>query len=221
VAQVWRRQTFMAAVDELDPDLARSILAEAMPSTLSVLMANSGSALPKSLSAVLSAAWTFSRMLHATKSNISFGDGDAPSHFRAFVPELGVDLSSPDRVELVKRCDIAMGGGIEKVGACIMLGLVREVPKEIEEHTSGSRRKKRIELQQIVVRRAQARWLCESLGCLRVILFCDYRCFVSARSLVQERTRSRKRCRAVDVRTVRSVRRDGGANKKPAGLQSR
>jgi hypothetical protein len=157
VAQVWRRQTYTAAVDELDPELAYSILTEAMPSTLSVLVANSGSTLPKSLSAVLSAAWSFSRMLHAAQSNISFGDGDAPSHFRAFVPELGADLSSPERIELVKRCDIVMGGGIEKVGACIMIGLVREVPKEIEEHTSGSRRRKRIELQQIVVRRAQAR----------------------------------------------------------------
>ncbi|KAJ6561992.1 hypothetical protein B0H19DRAFT_1210041 [Mycena capillaripes] len=110
VAAVWRRQTFSAAVEACTPEMAHSILTEQIPHVTHLLP----SVLP---SAVLDSAYHFSRMLHGTT-----GSGDA--FYRAFVPELGSQLS-PRQIELVKRCLKNEQGEIDRVGCTIFPGLVK------------------------------------------------------------------------------------------------
>ncbi|CAK5268284.1 unnamed protein product [Mycena citricolor] len=110
VAAVWRRQTFSAAVETCTPEMADSILNEQIPH-LTRLLAGT---LP---SAVLDAAYHFSRMLHGTT-----GSGDA--FYRAFVPELGSALY-PSQNELVKRCLRHEAGQVDRVGCTIFPGLVK------------------------------------------------------------------------------------------------
>ena len=115
VASVWRRQTFSAAVQSCTPEMSLSIMEEHLPALTECLEGT----LPMSGGiSVLEAAYDFSRMLHGSNS----GPGDA--FYRAFVPELGSTLH-PSQVELVKRCILNEGGGVDKVGATIFPGLVK------------------------------------------------------------------------------------------------
>lgn len=116
VASVWRRQTFSAAVENCSTDMTSLIISEQMPSLEPLLSETLGT-----LHEILDSAYSFSRMLHGSKSTSS-GMGDA--FYRAFVPELNVVLS-PRQVELVKRCIRSERNEICRVGACVFPGLVK------------------------------------------------------------------------------------------------
>jgi len=116
VASVWRRQTFSAAVEKCSVEMTSLIISEHMPS-LEQLLSDDLNALHE----ILNSAYTFSRMLHGSKSTTS-GMGDA--FYRAFVPELNVVLV-PGQVELVKRCIRSERSEVCRVGACVFPGLVK------------------------------------------------------------------------------------------------
>lgn len=173
VASVWRRQTFSAAVATLDPAMALSLFAAHMPAVFRLV--NPGpSHLSPPLADVLEAAYTFSRMLHASRAAASGGAMEAGGFYRAFVPELGSALD-PTKLELIKKCYRTERGEPERVGACLFPGLVKEsaVDSGPMEGTqlagqlslggerappAGSRQKRR-ETRPVVVRRAQV--ICE------------------------------------------------------------
>lgn len=91
VASVWRRQTFSAAVETLGPAMALSIFGEHMPSLFGLI--NPTPTLSPALSDVLEASYTFSRMLHASKSPTGGAGGEGSSGFyRAFCPVIGSQL---------------------------------------------------------------------------------------------------------------------------------
>ncbi|GJJ09589.1 hypothetical protein Clacol_003812 [Clathrus columnatus] len=116
VASVWRRQTFTAAVENCSTEMTGLIISEHMPSLEQLLLDNL-----KAMHDILNSAYSFSRMLHGSKSTTS-GMGDA--FYRAFVPELSVVLS-PRQVELVKRCVRSERNEVCRVGACVFPGLVK------------------------------------------------------------------------------------------------
>ena len=147
VACVWRRQTFSAAVESCSPDMSQYILSDNMPA-LSQILAPDGR-INEPCNAILDAAYTFSRMLHGSKTS---SGGAADTFYRAFVPELGSVLY-PRQVELIKRCIKSENGQACRVGATVFPGLVK-VSKGLP--TSDGRP---AELTQTVVRRAQV--VCE------------------------------------------------------------
>lgn len=92
VASVWRRQTFSAAVDSLDPSMAIALFMEHLPH-LFQLINPSPQELSPSLGSVLEASYTFSRMLHASKSATGGGGSmESSGFYRSFVPDLGSTL---------------------------------------------------------------------------------------------------------------------------------
>jgi len=137
VASVWRRQTFTAAVDSCSPEMSQHIVSEHMPAIASLFAENS-----TAITAILDAAYSFSRMLHGSKSTSGLA---ADAFYRAFVPEISAVLY-PRQIELVKRCIKSEKGEACRVGASVFPGLVK-VSK------GGA------EGQQVVVRRAQV--ICE------------------------------------------------------------
>jgi len=137
VACVWRRQTFSAAVEACSPEMSEFIVSEHMPA-LAPLLSNSNS----TLTSILDSAYSFSRMLHGSKST---SGGTVDAFYRAFVPELGAVLY-PRQIELVKRCIKSERGEACRVGASVFPGLVKVM--------RGGQ-----EGQQMVVRRAQV--ICE------------------------------------------------------------
>ncbi|KAF9506444.1 hypothetical protein BS47DRAFT_1374118 [Hydnum rufescens UP504] len=157
VASVWRRQTFSAAVEAFTPEMSKHILSEHIPGLSTLLLGGTrnGFALPEStnlragLQSILDAAYTFSRMLHASKTSSGGAGGAADAFYRAFVPELGSVLY-PRQIELLKRCKRHEAGLVDRVGACVFPGLVK-VARGTEGTTS--------ETGQTVVRRAQV--VCE------------------------------------------------------------
>ncbi|KAJ7168535.1 hypothetical protein C8R46DRAFT_1091964 [Mycena filopes] len=112
VAAVWRRQTFSAAVESCTPDMTHNILVEQIPHITQLL----ARVLPLT---VLESAYNFSRMLHGTA-----GAGAGDAFYRAFVPELGSQLS-PLQIELVKRCLKNERGELDRVGCTMFPGLVK------------------------------------------------------------------------------------------------
>ncbi len=149
VASVWRRQTFSAAVATLDPAMALSLFSAHMPATFRIVNPRASQLSPP-LAEVLEAAYTFSRMLHASRAAASGGAMEAGGFYRAFVrphhrrllclahhppltnflprtqvPELGSALD-PTKLELIKKCYRTERGEPERVGACLFPGLVKE-----------------------------------------------------------------------------------------------
>jgi hypothetical protein len=120
VACVWRRQTFSAAVDNCSPEMSNSIIRDHLPG-LFELLANPDQTVPASLTSILDNAYSFSRMLHGTKSG---SGGTLDAFYRAFVPELG-SILDPRQMELIKRCVKSERGEQDRVGACIFPGLVK------------------------------------------------------------------------------------------------
>jgi len=84
VASVWRRQTFSAAVATLDPAMALSLFAAHMPAVFRIVNPRPSQLSPP-LAGVLEAAYTFSRMLHASRAAASGGAMEAGGFYRAFV----------------------------------------------------------------------------------------------------------------------------------------
>ncbi|KAM0748792.1 hypothetical protein T439DRAFT_327299 [Meredithblackwellia eburnea MCA 4105] len=124
VASVWRRQTFSAAVESLDPIMSSALFAEHMPRLFALINPNPRE-LSVPLSTILEASYTFSRMLHASKSPGGGGGAmESSGFYRAYVPELGSVLD-PNRLELIKRCYRTERGELERVGACLFPGLVK------------------------------------------------------------------------------------------------
>ncbi|KAK4051513.1 hypothetical protein OIO90_004727 [Microbotryomycetes sp. JL221] len=123
VASVWRRQTFSAAVESLSPSMAISIFTEHMPSLFSVI--NPTETLSPALSEVLEASYTFSRMLHASNSQMGGGTIESGGFYRAYTPTIGSQLD-PTQLELIKKCYRCERGEPERVGACLFPGLVKE-----------------------------------------------------------------------------------------------
>ncbi|KAF8667203.1 hypothetical protein AX14_006367 [Amanita brunnescens Koide BX004] len=94
VAGAWRRQTFSAAVQSVEPDMLLSILQDQVPELLAVL----GGRLPATGgTSLLDSACAFSRMLHGSAA----ASGDI--FYRAFVPDVE-SMLHPQHIELVKRC---------------------------------------------------------------------------------------------------------------------
>ena len=147
VACVWRRQTFSAAVESCSPDMSQYILADHMPALAQLLAP--GGRINEPCNAILDSAYTFSRMLHGSKTS---SGGAADTFYRAFVPELGSVLY-PRQVELIKRCIKSESGQACRVGATVFPGLVK-VSKGAPPPDG-----KPTELTQTVVRRAQV--VCE------------------------------------------------------------
>lgn len=148
VACVWRRQTFSAAVDQCSPEMTAHILNENIPSLAAILCPDGTTVHPACL-AIMDAAYSFSRMLHGSRST---SGGAIDAFYRGFVPELGSVLY-PRQIELVKRCIKSERGEQDRVGSTVFPGLVkvsRGVP--LPDGTPG-------ELVQTVVRRAQC--VCE------------------------------------------------------------
>jgi len=115
VANIWRRQTFSAAVETCTPDMGLNIMYENVPELTRLL----DGVLPSSNGvSILESAHNFSRMLHGAASN----SGDA--FYRSFVPELGSTLY-PRQIELVKRCLRSERSELDCVGATIFPGLVK------------------------------------------------------------------------------------------------
>ncbi|KAH8921345.1 hypothetical protein BT69DRAFT_1298721 [Atractiella rhizophila] len=164
VAAVWRRQTFSAAVDSIDPSLALTILTEHLPSTFPIISPHP-SQLDPSLSQLLTSAYTFSRMLHASgRTGAAAAEGS--SFFKAFVPEVGSVLE-PGPIELVKRCARAERGEMERVGCCVFPGLVKVQAIDVDGAegeqggitavnlaAAGAQKKKKRIPRQLVVKRA-------------------------------------------------------------------
>lgn len=143
VADVWRRQTFSAAVESVTQDMSLSILQEQIPELMSLL----GDKVPTGGGAsLLDAAYDFSRMLHGSAAT----SGDV--FYRAFVPEIWSALY-PRQIELVKRCITNERGGACRVGATLFPGLVK-VSRSTTEPSNI----------QTVVRRAQVICECALLG---------------------------------------------------------
>ena len=117
--------------------MSEFIVTEHMPA-LAPILSNSSS----TLTTILDAAYSFSRMLHGSKST---SGGTIDAFYRAFVPELSAVLY-PRQIELVKRCVKSEQGESCRVGASVFPGLVKV--------TRGGQ-----EGQQTVVRRAQV--ICE------------------------------------------------------------
>jgi len=120
VACVWRRQTFSAAVDSFSPEMSEVLLKDSLPALLE-LLATPTHSVPPVLVAILDSAFSFSRMLHGSKSGAG---GKMDAFYKAFVPDLATSLD-PHQVELVKRCLKAEQGELDHVGACIFPGLVK------------------------------------------------------------------------------------------------
>lgn len=146
VACVWRRQTFSAAVESCDPDMAHSILKYQMPEVSAIL----GDSIKRAIS-VLEDAYIFSSMLHSANSN-SGGTSDA--FYRAFVPEMGSALL-PLQIELIRRCLKSERGEGDRVGATIFPGLVKVTRGS--RSTSNSQEQENV---QTTVRRAQVICMC-------------------------------------------------------------
>ncbi|KAI6123300.1 hypothetical protein EDD17DRAFT_1466589 [Pisolithus thermaeus] len=143
VAAVWRRQTFSAAVDTCDPNMAHGIFNDQMPSLVKVLGASM-----KGVIRIFDAAYNFSRMLHG--ANVSGASTDA--FYRSFVPEIGSALL-PRQIELIRRCLKSERGEVDRVGATVFPGLV----KVAKGTTTGGEQDQ--DNMQSVVRRAQV--ICE------------------------------------------------------------
>ncbi|BGP35086.1 hypothetical protein JCM10296v2_006916 [Rhodotorula toruloides] len=165
VASVWRRQTFSAAVDSLDPEMSLSLFREHMPHVFSLI--NRSPTIAPELEAVLDASYVYSRMLH--KSYSPGGALEGSGFYRSFVCQVGSPLD-PTQLELIKKCYRTERGEPERVGACLFPGLVKEtaidttpLPALSVRHGTGPQNgrqplKKR-ETRTLVVRRAQV--ICE------------------------------------------------------------
>ncbi|GAA6018347.1 hypothetical protein JCM10207_000813 [Rhodosporidiobolus poonsookiae] len=180
VASVWRRQTFSAAVDALDPDMSLSLFHEHMPHVFALINpspapspVSPASAPPASiapeLEAVLDASYVYSRMLH--KSYSPGGALEGSGFYRSFVCQVGSPLD-PTQLELIKKCYRTERGEPERVGACLFPGLVKEtaidttpLPQISIRHGHGAGAQNRVvqqkkrETRTLVVRRAQV--ICE------------------------------------------------------------
>lgn len=91
VASVWRRQTFSAAVETLDREMATNLFKEHMVHIFELVNPNP-TVLAPPLASVLEASYTFSRMLHASKSPTGGGGMESSGFYRAYVPEIGSQL---------------------------------------------------------------------------------------------------------------------------------
>lgn len=143
VAAVWRRQTFSAAVESCDANMAHSIFNDQMPSLVKILGASMKGAI-----SIFDSAYNFSRMLHG--ANASGASTDA--FYRSFVPEIGSALL-PRQIELIRRCLKSEQGEVDRVGATIFPGLV----KVAKGSTTGGEQNQ--DNMQTIVRRAQV--ICE------------------------------------------------------------
>ncbi|KAI6042912.1 hypothetical protein EDC04DRAFT_865274 [Pisolithus marmoratus] len=143
VAAVWRRQTFSAAVESCDTNMAYSIFSDQMPSLVKVLGASM-----KGAFSIFDSAYNFSRMLHGAPA----GGSSADAFYRSFVPEIGSALL-PRQIELIRRCLRSERGEVDRVGATIFPGLVK-VAKGAP--PSGEQNQDSV---QTIVRRAQV--ICE------------------------------------------------------------
>ncbi|KAI5477457.1 hypothetical protein MNV49_006369 [Pseudohyphozyma bogoriensis] len=165
VASVWRRQTFSAAVESLDPAMSIALFAEHMPRLFSVINPNPHELHP-SLQNILEASYTFSRMLHASKSPTGGGGMESSGFYRAYVPDLGSQLD-PTKLELIKKCYRTERGEPERVGACLFPGLVKvsaidTAPAPAQSLRLGGQNVKPVtkrDTRVLVVRRAQV--ICE------------------------------------------------------------
>ncbi|GAA5899513.1 hypothetical protein JCM6882_001137 [Rhodosporidiobolus microsporus] len=173
VASVWRRQTFSAAVDSLDPEMSLSLFHEHMPHVFGLINpsptpTNPAPSIAPDLEAVLDASYVYSRMLH--KSYSPGGALEGSGFYRSFVCQVGSPLD-PTQLELIKKCYRTERGEPERVGACLFPGLVKEtaidttpLPQISIRHGPGAgslnrvQQKKR-ETRTLVVRRAQV--ICE------------------------------------------------------------
>ncbi|GAA6044149.1 hypothetical protein JCM8097_004876, partial [Rhodosporidiobolus ruineniae] len=177
VASVWRRQTFSAAVDSLDPEMSLSLFNEHMPHVFALINPSSsalhspaptaGPTIAPELEAVLDASYVYSRMLH--KSYSPGGALEGSGFYRSFVCQVGSPLD-PTQLELIKKCYRTERGEPERVGACLFPGLVKEtaidtnpLPQISIRHgpNGGHNRiaQKKRETRTLVVRRAQV--ICE------------------------------------------------------------
>jgi len=120
------------------------LISEHMPGLAPIL--NNGT---DAVNSILDAAYSFSRMLHGSKST---SGGTIDAFYRAFVPELSAVLY-PRQIELVKRCIKSERGEACRVGASVFPGLVK-VTRGGQDGT------------QTVVRRAQV--ICECALGLRL-----------------------------------------------------
>ncbi|KAG6330385.1 hypothetical protein ID866_8705 [Astraeus odoratus] len=116
VACVWRRQTFSAAVESCDANMAHNIFSDQMPTLIKIL-----GPFVKPAFGILESAYSFSRMLHGANSS-SGGSSDA--FYRSFVPEIGGPLV-PRQIELIRRCLKSERGEVDRVGTTVFPGLVK------------------------------------------------------------------------------------------------
>jgi len=151
VAAVWRRQTFSAAVEECSPQLSKIVLDEHIPYLTRLLSTDGGRTPNPAMVSILESAYSFSRMLHASRSS---SGGITDAFYRAYVPDLGSVLY-PRQIELVKRCLRSECGEVDRVGSCIFFGLVKMTRTPENAAPAGEV----LELTQTVVRRAQV--ICE------------------------------------------------------------
>lgn len=105
VASVWRRQTFSAAVDSLDPEMSLSLFREHMSHVFSLI--NPSPTIAPELEAVLDASYVYSRMLH--KSYSPGGALEGSGFYRSFVCQVGspldpTQLGASFHRTLVHRC---------------------------------------------------------------------------------------------------------------------
>lgn len=121
VAAVWRRQTFSAAVEACSPAMGAQLLADTAPTLARVFSEPESGALVPTVTDLLDAAYSFSRMLHGSGAGAA---GGADTFYRAFVPELGSTLY-PRQIELIKRCLKSEAGMADTVGATVFPGLVK------------------------------------------------------------------------------------------------
>ncbi|BGP19770.1 hypothetical protein JCM10213_003618 [Rhodosporidiobolus nylandii] len=162
VASVWRRQTFSAAVDSLDPEMSLSLFNEHMPHVFALINPSPSTIAPE-LEAVLDASYVYSRMLH--KSYSPGGALEGSGFYRSFVCQVGSPLD-PTQLELIKKCYRTERGEPERVGACLFPGLVKEtaidttpLPQLSIRHGPRVAPQKKRETRTLVVRRAQV--ICE------------------------------------------------------------
>jgi hypothetical protein len=99
VASVWRRQTFSAAVDSLNPAMSLSLFNEHMQNVFSLI--NSGTTIRPELEAVLDASYVYSRMLH--KSYSPGGALEGSGFYRSFVCQVGSPLDPTQLGESLSR----------------------------------------------------------------------------------------------------------------------
>jgi len=119
VAAVWRRQTFTAAVENVEARTTRSIFEEHLSSLAALLQEQPDD--PLGTRTVLEDAYKFSRMLHGAPA--ATGPA-ADAFYRSFVPDIGSMLDQR-QVELAKRCRRTERGELDRVGAAIFPGLVK------------------------------------------------------------------------------------------------